>query len=99
MSHHSSRLAVEERACGGLMSYTETDRISGIDDPLAQTMRAALYRGSGHVAAEDVPVQKISEAEMLIRVAACGICETDVKKVRHGLVRPTQTLSHPIGRT
>src|SRR5438876_9290917 len=81
------------------MSYTETDRISGVDDPLAQTMRAGVYRGSGQVAAEDVPVPKISEGEMLIRVAACGICGTDVKKVRHGLVRPPQILGHEIAGT
>src|SRR2546427_7602958 len=76
------------------MSYTEMDRISGVDDPLAQTMRAGVYRGSGQVAAEDVPLPKISEGEMLIRVAACGICGTDVKKVRHGLVRPPPIRGH-----
>ena len=81
------------------MSYTETDRISGVDDLLAQTMRAGVYRGAGQVAAEDVPVPKISEGEMLIRVAACGICGTDVKKVRHGLVRPPQILGHEIAGT
>src|SRR5436309_13091699 len=76
------------------MSYTEMDRISAVDDPFAQTMRAGVYGGSVLVAAEDVPVAKISEGEMLIRVAACGICGTDVKKVRHGLVRPLQILGH-----
>src|SRR2546427_12305280 len=81
------------------MSYTEMDRISGVDDLLAQTMRAGVYRGSGQVAAEDVPVPKISEGEMLIRVAACGICGTDVKKVRHGLVNPPQILGHEIAGT
>src|SRR5438094_965416 len=78
------------------VSYTEMDRISAFDDPFAQTMRAGVYRGSGQVAAEDVPVPKISEGEMLIRVAACGICGTDVKKVQHGLVRPPQILGHEI---
>src|SRR5213592_1741220 len=81
------------------MSYTEMDRISAVDDPLAQTMRAGVYRGAGQVAAEEVPVPKISEGEMLIRVAACGICGTDVKKVRHGLVRPPQILGHEIAGT
>src|SRR5881396_2820365 len=78
------------------MSYTDMDRISAVDDSLVQTMRAGVYRGSGQVAAEDVSVPKISEGEMLIRVAACGICGTDVKKVRHGLVRPPQILGHEI---
>ena len=81
------------------MSYTDMDRISAVDDSLVQTMRAGVYRGSGQVAAEDVPVPKISEGEMLIRVAACGICGTDVKKVRHGLVRPPQILGHEIAGT
>src|SRR6059036_3930296 len=81
------------------MSYTETDRISGVDDPLAQTMRAGVYRGAGQVAAEDVPVPEISEGEMLIRVAACGICGTDVKKVQQALVRPPQILGHEIAGT
>src|SRR5436309_15870191 len=78
------------------MSYTDMDRISAVDDSLVQTMRAGVYRGSGQIAAEDVPVPKISEGEMLIRVAAGGICGTDVKKVGHGLVRPPQDLGHEI---
>lgn len=45
---------------------------------------------------ETVPVPDISEGEALIRVAACGICGTDVKKVRHDLVRPPQILGHEI---
>src|SRR5438094_910359 len=81
------------------MSYTETDRISGVDDPLAQTMRAGVYRGAGQVVVEEVPVPEISEGEVLIRVGACGICGTDVKKVRHGLVRPPQILGHEIAGT
>lgn len=48
---------------------------------------------------ETVPVPDISEGEALIRVAACGICGTDVKKVRHDLVRPPQILGHEIAGT
>ena len=62
-------------------------------------MRAGVYRGSAQVVAEDVPMPQISEGEVLIRVAACGICGTDVKKVQHGLVRPPQILGHEIGGT
>src|SRR5437762_8188111 len=66
---------------------------------MIQTMRAGVYRGSGQVVVEDVPVPEISEGEVLIRVGACGICGTDVKKVRHGLVRPPQILGHEIAGT
>jgi len=62
-------------------------------------MRAGVYRGSGKVVVEDVPVPEISDGEVLIRVGACGICGTDVKKVRQGLVRPPQILGHEIAGT
>jgi L-iditol 2-dehydrogenase len=42
------------------------------------TMRAAVYRGKGIVVVETVPVPKIGAGEVLIRVAACGICGSDV---------------------
>jgi L-iditol 2-dehydrogenase len=62
-------------------------------------MRAGVYRGSAQVVAEDVPVPQISAGEVLVRVAACGICGTDVKKVQYGLVRPPQILGHEIAGT
>src|SRR5437870_12556680 len=62
-------------------------------------MRAGVYRGSEQVVPEDVPVPQISEGEVLIRVAACGICGTDVKKVHPRLVRPPQILGHEIAGT
>jgi L-iditol 2-dehydrogenase len=62
-------------------------------------MRAGVYRGSRRVVAEAVPVPEIGEGEVLIRVAACGICGTDVKKVQHGLVTPPQILGHEIAGT
>src|SRR5436190_24132771 len=62
-------------------------------------MRAGVYRGSGHVKIETVPVPEILAGEVLIRIAACGICGTDVKKVRHELVRPPQILGHEIAGT
>jgi L-iditol 2-dehydrogenase len=64
-----------------------------------QMMRAGVYRGSGRIIAEDVPVPEIHDGEVLLRVAACGICGTDIKKVRHGLVRPPQILGHEIAGT
>ena len=73
---------------------TETDIVS-----VPQQMRAGVYRGVGRVVAERVPVPTIQAGEVLIRVAACGICGTDVKKVLHGLVRPPQILGHEIAGT
>ena len=62
-------------------------------------MRAAVYRGKDSVVVEDVPVPEIDEGEVLIRVAACGICGTDIKKIHHGFVKPPQILGHEVAGT
>ncbi len=62
-------------------------------------MRAGVYRGAGRVAVERVPVPEIGEGEALIRVAACGICGTDIKKIQHGFVPPPQIFGHEVAGT
>ncbi len=82
------------------MSSTKTGYGSvAADASMAKQMRAGVYRGSGRVVAESVDVPRIREGEVLIRVAACGICGTDVKKVHLGLVQPPQILGHEIAGT
>ena len=63
------------------------------------TMRAAVYRGKGNVVVETVPVPAIGAGEVLIRVAACGICGTDLKKIEHGFVAPPQIFGHEVSGT
>lgn len=48
------------------------------------TMRAAVYRGIDNVRVETVPVPQIGAGEVLIRVHACGVCGTDLKKIHTG---------------
>ena len=62
-------------------------------------MRAAVYRGKGRVVIEDVAVPPVSAGEVLIRVAACGICGTDIKKIEHGFVAPPQIFGHELAGT
>jgi L-iditol 2-dehydrogenase len=62
-------------------------------------MRAAVYRGKGRVVVEDVPVPRIAAGEALIRVAACGICGTDLKKIEHGFVAAPQIFGHEVSGT
>jgi L-iditol 2-dehydrogenase len=71
----------------------ETSRAAS---PVPSTMRAAVYRGKGRVVVEDVPVPAIGAGEVLIRVAACGICGTDLKKIEHGFVAPPQIFGHEV---
>jgi Alcohol dehydrogenase GroES-like domain len=59
-----------------------------------ELMRAGVYRGKGRVVVESVPIPEIGEGEVLFRVAACGICGTDIKKIKQGFVNPPQILGH-----
>lgn len=51
---------------------------------IPSTMQAAVYRGVNDVRLETVPVPQIGHGEILIRVHACGICGTDLKKIATG---------------
>src|SRR6201988_3721552 len=48
------------------------------------TMLAAVYHGKNDVRMETVPVPAIGPGEILVRVASCGICGTDLKKISTG---------------
>ena len=41
-------------------------------------MKAAVYHGKKNIKIENVPVREISDDEVLIKVAYCGVCGTDV---------------------
>lgn len=62
-------------------------------------MQAGVYRGEGRVVVEQVPIPTIGPGEVLFRVAACGICGTDIKKIHHGFVKPPQILGHELAGT
>src|SRR5271154_1038654 len=67
--------------------------------PIPKTMRAGVYRGKGVVRVEEVPVPEVGEDEVLIKVAACGVCGTDIKKIFYGYVEPPQILGHEVAGT
>ena len=60
--------------------------------PIPKTMRAGVYREKGVVRVEQVPVPGVGDGEVLIKVAACGICGTDIKKIYQRYVEPPQIL-------
>jgi len=51
---------------------------------IPKTMRAAVYCGVNDVRVETVPVPEIGAGEVLVRIHACGICGTDLKKIHTG---------------
>ena len=58
------------------------------------TMQAAVYRGQSEVNVEEIPTPVIGAGEILIRVEACGICHTDLKKIEHNLLEPPRIYGH-----
>jgi len=62
-------------------------------------MCAAVYRGPSNISVEKVPVPKIRDSEILLRVHTCGICGTDLKKIEYGLVSPPRIFGHEIAGT
>jgi L-iditol 2-dehydrogenase len=55
-----------------------------VDRQIPDTMRAVVYRGINDMRVETVPVPRIGAGELLINIATCGICGTDLKKIHMG---------------
>src|SRR5208283_1527186 len=55
-----------------------------VDAKIPATMRAVVYRGINDMRLETVPVPEIGPGELLIKIATCGICGTDLKKIHLG---------------
>jgi len=66
---------------------------------IPETMHAAVYRGQSAVRVEEVPTPRIGAGEILIRVEACGICHTDLKKIEHNLLEPPRIYGHETAGT
>ena len=58
------------------------------------SMRAAVYRGNSVVSVDEVVTPPIGEGEILIRVEACGVCHTDLKKIEYDLLAPPRIYGH-----
>src|SRR5580693_2484977 len=55
-----------------------------LDEKIPATMRAVVYRGINDMRIETVPVPRIGSGELLIKIATCGVCGTDLKKIHMG---------------
>ena len=63
-------------------------------------MKAAVFHGPGDIRVEDVADPSTSTDGVVIEVAACGVCGSDVHAYRRGqLVRPGQVLGHEFSGT
>jgi L-iditol 2-dehydrogenase len=66
---------------------------------LPATMRAAVYHGINDVRLETVPVPTIGAGELLVRIATCGVCGTDLKKIHLGSHSAPRIFGHEMAGT
>ena len=62
-------------------------------------MRAVVYRGVNDLRLETVPVPTIGPGELLVKIATCGICGTDLKKVHTGSHSAPRIFGHEMAGT
>ena len=74
---------------GYLMLDTEV-----LDENRESTMKAAVYRGVNQVCCEELPKPEAGPDEVLVRIRACGLCQSDIKKIRYGLYEPPRIFGH-----
>lgn len=70
-----------------------------IEHTIPATMRAVVYRGIDDMRVETVPVPEIGQGELLIKVATCGICGTDLKKIHMGSHSAPRIFGHEMAGT
>jgi L-iditol 2-dehydrogenase len=66
------------------MIQSAVQSVSAEGERIPATMRAVVYRGVNDLRLETVPVPEIGPGELLVKIATCGICGTDLKKVSTG---------------
>ena len=79
---------------------TQTSNVESLaGNATPSTMRAVVYRGVNDMRVETVPVPAIGRGELLIKVATCGICGTDLKKVHTGSHSAPRIVGHEMSGT
>src|ERR1700728_4325604 len=68
-------------------------------ETIPSTMRAVVYRGVNDMRVETVPVPRIGEGELLVKIATCGICGTDLKKIHTGSHSAPRIFGHEMSGT
>ena len=60
-------------------------------------MKAAVYRGDRKLSLEQVPAPEAGPGEIVVKVAACGVCHTDLHVMKGEVAFPTPAvLGHEI---
>ncbi|MGB6688467.1 MAG: zinc-dependent dehydrogenase [Terracidiphilus sp.] len=72
---------------------------SFVESRIPSTMRAAVYRGVNDMRVETVPVPAIGPGELLVKIATCGVCGTDLKKIHTGSHSAPRIFGHEMAGT
>jgi L-iditol 2-dehydrogenase len=72
---------------------------SQIGTKIPAAMQAVVYRGVNDMRVETVPVPAIGPGELLVKVATCGICGTDLKKIHTGSHSAPRIFGHEMAGT
>jgi len=59
-------------------------------------VRAAVWKGNNQFDVEEMDKPTIAPGGMLVQVKACGICGSDLVKMRDGMVEPPAVLGHEV---
>src|SRR3974390_3637732 len=81
------------------MATQTTKPQSHVESKLPTTMRAVVYRGINDMRVETVPVPSIGPGELLVKIATCGICGTDLKKIHTGSHSAPRIFGHEMSGT
>lgn len=81
------------------MATQISNRARLVESTIPATMRAVVYRGVNDMRVETVPVPRIGPGELLVRIATCGICGTDLKKIHSGSHSAPRIFGHEMAGT
>ena len=70
-----------------------------MDSRIPELMKAIVYRGPNDLRLETIPVPELEPGELLVKVAVCGVCPTDIKKIHYGTVPPPRVFGHETAGT
>ncbi len=81
------------------MATQTTNTEPHIESSIPAIMRAVVYRGVNDIRVETVPVPQIGPGELLVKIATCGICGTDLKKIHTGSHSAPRIFGHEMAGT
>jgi len=81
------------------MATVSTSSSAQSESEIPSTMKAVVYYGKNDLRMEQVPVPEIGPGELLVKIACCGVCGTDLKKIHTGSHSAPRIFGHEMAGT